>query len=71
MLPPRCPTCGHCLADIQIPFEEEKNKIIGNNNLNQDEKNKKMSELLTKLGLNKWCCRMRVISYVDLAKIVL
>jgi DNA-directed RNA polymerase subunit N (RpoN/RPB10) len=71
MLIPACPSCGKNFAKIQLPFEEGKNKICGNNKLTQDEKNKLISKLLDELKVKKWCCRMRVISYVDLAKIIL
>ena len=71
MLPPRCPSCGHSFADIEITFQEEKDKICGNTKFTQKQKNEQISKLLDKLNIKSWCCRMRVISYVDLAKIVL
>jgi DNA-directed RNA polymerase subunit N (RpoN/RPB10) len=71
MLIPKCPSCGHNLAEIELPFEKEKDKICGNIKFTQKQKNELISKLLDDLNITKWCCRMRVISYVDLAKIIL
>ena len=38
MLYPVCPTCQNLLADKQIPFEEEMEKICNNKKLKEDEK---------------------------------
>jgi DNA-directed RNA polymerase subunit N (RpoN/RPB10) len=70
MLPPVCFTCGRLLADIQIPYETEIKKI---NNSNDSEliKQEKKRELLTKFYINNYCCRMRILSYINLIDIIL
>ena len=38
MLPPRCFTCGHVLADLELEFEEGIEQIDNNINLTNSEK---------------------------------
>lgn len=75
MLPPRCFTCGHILADIELDFEEGLNEIENNIKLTNEQKANKKKELIDKLLPGRWkkryCCRARLISYVDLIKIIL
>jgi len=75
MLPPRCFTCGHVLADIELDFEEGLNEIENNIKLTNEQKANKKKELIDKLLPGRWkkryCCRARLISYVDLIKIIL
>ena len=74
MLPPRCFTCGHVLADIELEYEEKLNEIDNNMKLNAEEKAEQKRKLLDNLLPGRWktryCCRSRVISYVDLIKII-
>tara|TARA_B100000902_G_C27028325_1_gene773120 strand:- start:432 stop:647 length:216 start_codon:yes stop_codon:yes gene_type:complete len=70
MLPIKCPTCGHTLGHIEIPFEEGRKKIQDNKDLTDEQKNEEIYKLLNKLKIQRYCCRMRVITYVDLAKII-
>ena len=70
MLYPVCPTCQNLLADKQIPFEEEMEKICNNKNLKEDEKQKQKKKLLDQLGLSRYCCRTRMISYLDQIQII-
>ena len=70
MLPIKCPTCGFLLGKIEIPFEEGRKKIQDNNNLTDEQKNEEIYKLLQMLKIERYCCRMRVITYVDLAKII-
>lgn len=70
MLPPVCFTCGRLLADIQIPYELELKKINNSNNselIKQEQKR----ELLTKFYIDNYCCRMRVLSYINLIDIII
>jgi len=70
MLYPCCPTCGTLLADKQIPYETELNKIISNKKLSDEEKSKERSKLLDSLQIINYCCRMRTISFISLEKIM-
>ena len=66
-----CPTCRMLLADKQIPFEN-KMKELKDKNLSKKEYLKQQDEFFIKLGIgrDRYCCRMRFISYVDHSKVV-
>jgi len=70
MLYLRCPTCKNILGNKQLIFESEMEKINEDTILSTDEKNKKREDFFVKLGLDKYCCRMRLISYTKLIDIV-
>ena len=69
MLYPTCPTCHKVLADKQIPFEEANDKIC-NEKISDEQKMKKKEKLLTDLGIDRVCCRMRMISYIDQVNLI-
>ena len=73
MLPPRCFTCGHVLADIELEFEEKLQEIENNIKLNTEQKADQKKKIIDKLLPGRWktryCCRAR-LSYVDLIKII-
>jgi len=75
MLPPRCFTCGHVLANLELEFEETLQQIDNNIKLNDDDKSKSKRDLVDKLLPDRWkkryCCRARLLSYVDLIKVVI
>ena len=75
MLPPRCFTCGHVLADLEIEYEEGLNQIDNNNKLTDDQRSELKRKLVNKLLPGRWskryCCRARLLSYVDLIKVVI
>ena len=70
MLYPVCPTCNTLLADKQLPFEEGIKKIV-KKNLNEKEQIIEKKKLLDNLGLKNYCCRCRMISYIDQAKLII
>lgn len=65
-----CPTCGTLLADKEIPFTKRFNEINGNDNLNNDQKNKEVKKLLDSMSITNICCRARCLCHVDETKIV-
>ena len=71
MLYPVCPTCQLLLADKQIPFEEGSQKISNDSKLNDKKKQEAIEELLNQLGLIRYCCRMRVVSFIDQSKLII
>lgn len=71
MLYMSCPTCGFFLGQITIEYEEKKTKICENPSLQQEEKDKQLSQLLKSLKLRNYCCKMRVMSYKKLVEIIL
>ena len=70
MLYPVCPTCQNLLADKQLKYEDELEKICNDKKLNSDQQQEQKKKLLDDLGLSRYCCRMRMISYVDQVKII-
>ena len=74
MLPPRCFTCGHVLANLELKYEEGLVNIDNNIKLTEDQKAKAKIDLVDKLLPGRWkkryCCRTRLISYVDLINII-
>jgi DNA-directed RNA polymerase subunit N (RpoN/RPB10) len=70
MLQMRCPTCGTLLGDIQLIHEQEIKKI-DNSKLSEVEKNKKKEELINMYDLDRYCCRTRILGYVDIVNIII
>jgi len=74
MLPPRCFTCGHVLADIELEYEKILQEIDNNIKISDKEKDTQKKQLIDKLLPGKWknkyCCRSRLLSYVDLIQII-
>lgn len=71
MLYATCPTCNNLLADKQIFFEKEKEKIENDKNLSKKDREKEVEKLLDKIGLVRYCCRMRMITYLDQVNIII
>ena len=69
MLYAKCPTCRTILANKQLIFEKENEKICASDK-SVDEKNKMKEELLDKIELKRYCCRQRILGYVDLTDII-
>jgi len=70
MLPPKCFTCNKLFADIELYYEAELKTIDLSNSLTPEEKNKQKHKLVDSLGLTRYCCRMRVLTYVDLVDVI-
>jgi DNA-directed RNA polymerase subunit N (RpoN/RPB10) len=74
MLPPRCFTCGHVLANLELEYEDKLYEIDNNMKLNAEQKIELKQKLIDNLLPNRWktryCCRARFLSYVDLIKII-
>ena len=68
MLYPTCPTCGYFLAQKNLEWETKQEIICSNPKLTDEEKAKKKQELLLSLGLRRYCCRMRMMSYKDIVQ---
>lgn len=60
-----CPTCGFCLGQCQIKYQQEWHKISHNHELNLDDKQKARKKLLERLGVKRYCCRMRLMSSMN------
>ncbi len=69
MLYPVCPTCRMLLADKQVPYEKAMEELK-NKNLSDEKLGEERRKLFLKLGITRYCCKMRIISYVDHTKVV-
>jgi len=69
MLYPVCPTCSHLLADIELEFTEKYNNIVESKEAEQ-KKEQEIKKLFNDVNIKKYCCKMRLISYVDHIKII-
>ena len=68
MLYPTCPTCGYFLGQKTLEWETKQSEICSNPKLTEEEKSKQKQELLLSLGLRRYCCRMRMMSYKDIVQ---
>lgn len=66
----KCPTCNTVLANREIIYEKGLEKIM-NSNENDETKRKLKTELVNSLGLKNPCCKMRVMSYIQLTNIII
>ena len=71
MLYPTCPTCGYFLAQKVIEWEKKNDEICNNPKLNLKDKELKKQELLLSLGIRRYCCKMRIMTYKDIVQDVL
>ncbi len=80
MLYPICPTCGALLANVQLPYQEGLKKLCDGYNVSHEaisqgtltknvEFAEKKEELVSKY-VDRMCCKMRLISFSDLVRIV-
>lgn len=65
----KCPTCKTILANKQIPFEKGMDEICAKVKT-EEEADALKEKLLDKLEIKRYCCRPRVLCYVDLIKII-
>lgn len=68
MLYPRCPTCGENLAEKEIPYNTQMKEIENNPKLDVEAKKKAKQKLLNSLGVPRYCCRMRIMGFINLAE---
>ena len=57
MLPPRCFTCGHVMANLELEFENTLLEIDNNIKLNDDQKSQSKRELVDRLLPDRWLKR--------------
>lgn len=69
MLYYKCPTCRTVLANKELIFKEEMEKICSKE-LDIDKENKEKENLLNRLELKRYCCRQRILTYTDLIEII-
>lgn len=73
MLPPKCFTCGHILADIELEYMDTLTEINNNFKLLDNEKEEARRKLVNKLipDIRRYCCRSSLISFVSLIDVII
>jgi len=66
----RCPTCKTELADKQIIYEALLDAVCECDQLTLEQKNLIKRKLLDIIGVERQCCRMRVLGYLRLVTII-
>jgi hypothetical protein len=81
MLYPICPTCGALLSNIQLPYQRDIKELCERYNVDlelmsrgivNDEKfNGEKERIINKYTDNdRYCCRMRLLNFSEIVKIV-
>lgn len=70
MLYLRCPSCGTKLANHELEYEEKLKQICNNPNLSDKQEREAKEKLVNSFGLKRYCCKTRLMSYVDVIKII-
>lgn len=73
MLSARCITCGHILCHLELEYEQAIEAIDNDITLTKKQKSKAKRKAADKLlpERERYCCRTRLISYVDQIKIII
>jgi DNA-directed RNA polymerase subunit N (RpoN/RPB10) len=66
----KCPTCSYVLGNRQRIYEQGLEEIESNPNNDEELKLELKQKLLESLGLKRYCCRMRVITYKNKTEII-
>lgn len=74
MLYIRCPTCRRLLGDKQLYYENKLAEICKNEEngmyKNQEEVNVEKEKLVNSMDLDRYCCKIRILTYIRLVDIV-
>jgi len=65
MIIPSC-YCGYPLCVVSNKFRTERQKICNNLELSESEKAEEISKLINSLGLRRYCCKMTLMTCVEL-----
>ena len=71
MLYTTCPTCGFFIGQKTEEYEKKKNEICSNPKTSKKDQEEQISKVLKSLGLRRYCCRMRMMTYKDLVQDIL
>ncbi len=59
----RCPTCSYILGNRQIPCEKKFDEINNDPNIDDKQKLELKTKFLNNIGIKRYCCKMRIITY--------
>jgi len=66
----KCPSCQYIIGNRQILYEDKLEEIDSNPNIDDAEKLVQKTKLVESLELERYCCKMRVITFKQLTEIV-
>ncbi|AYV78859.1 MAG: hypothetical protein Edafosvirus40_4 [Edafosvirus sp.] len=70
MLYVKCPTCRQLLGNKQLLYETELQKICDDPAVVESDKDELKIKLVNSLGLERYCCKMRLMTYKRLIDFV-
>lgn len=65
----KCPTCGYILGNRQKIYDLGLEEIESNPNNNEEMKIELKNKLIESLKVQKYCCKMRIITYKNKTEI--
>jgi DNA-directed RNA polymerase subunit N (RpoN/RPB10) len=66
----KCPSCGYIIGNRQVIYESKLDEIMNNPNTDDDEKLVLKTQLVESLGVKRYCCKMRIITFKQLTDII-
>ena len=66
----KCPSCGYIIGNRQVIYESKLDEIMNNPNTDDDEKLVLKTQLVDSLGVKRYCCKMRIITFKQLTDII-
>lgn len=66
----RCPSCNMVIGNRQQDYEQGLRTIEDNPNLTDETKLELKTKLIDSLELTRYCCKMRVITFIQLTDII-
>ena len=66
----KCPSCGYIIGNRQIVYESTLDQIMNDPNTDDDEKLVLKTKLVDSLGVKRYCCKMRIITFKQLTDII-
>ncbi len=66
----KCPSCGLLLGNRQMVYEKGLEEINSNPNTDNEKKLELKTKLVESLGIKRYCCKMRVMTYKNLPEII-
>lgn len=66
----KCPSCGYLLGNRQMVYEKGLDEIYSDPNTDDEKKLELKTKLVESLKIKRYCCKMRVITFKNLAEIV-
>lgn len=66
----KCPTCGTIIGNRQIIYESKLEEIDNDPNIDEPEKLEQKTKLVESLELKRYCCKMRVMTFMSKPNII-